>query len=71
MRLYGLELVKTVYHSVYYSLKTVSTLVVEIYKFEYLKLSLHPTKFGGHRHCGSGDIMVLTYHVVLQNQKTI
>ena len=28
--------------------------------------SYHPAKFGGHWHCGSGDIMVLACHVVSQ-----
>ena len=32
-------------------------------------LSHHRTKFGGHRHCGSGDIMVLIWRVVLQASK--
>ena len=26
----------------------------------------HSAMFGGHRHCGSGDIMVLVFHVILQ-----
>ena len=26
-----------------------------------------PAKFGGHRHHGSGDIMVLVCHVILQD----
>ena len=29
----------------------------------------HPAT-GGNRHCGSGDIMVLVYHVILQDQVT-
>ena len=29
-------------------------------------ISYHPAKFGGHRHCGSGD-MILVY-VILQDQ---
>ena len=29
----------------------------------------HPTKFGGHRHCDSGDIIVLVCHVILQDHK--
>ena len=33
----------------------------------YYKLSHHPTKFGGHRHCSSGDIMVFGYHVTLKD----
>ena len=30
-------------------------------------VSLHPTKFGGHRHCDSGDIIVLVCHLILQD----
>ena len=26
----------------------------------------HSAMFGGHRHCGSGEIMVLVFHVILQ-----
>ena len=29
--------------------------------------SHHPTKFCGFRHCGSGNIMVLVCHVILEN----
>ena len=29
--------------------------------------SLQFANFGGNRHCGSGDIMVLCYHVVSQD----
>ena len=32
-----------------------------------LKLSIHPAKFDDHRHCGSGDKMVLVCHVILQD----
>ena len=31
-----------------------------------MKVTCHPTKFGGHSHCGSEDIMILVYHVILQ-----
>ena len=27
----------------------------------------HRTNFGGHRHCASGEIMVLVYQVILQD----
>ena len=30
-------------------------------------VSHQPAKFGGHRHCGSGDIMVLVCHVISQH----
>ena len=39
----------------------------QLYGKETLKVSHHPTKFGGHRHGGSGDIVVLVYPVVLQD----
>ena len=29
-------------------------------------VSHHPTEFGGHGDCGSGDIMVLVWHMILQ-----
>ena len=32
-----------------------------------LKLSIHPAKFDDHRHCGSGDKIVLVCHVILQD----
>ena len=28
---------------------------------EPIKVNYHPTKFGGHRHSGSGDVMVFTF----------
>ena len=34
---------------------------------EPFKISHHPTKFHGHRHCGSGDVMALSYHVMSQD----
>ena len=33
-------------------------------------VSHHPTRFGGHRHNRSGDIMVLVCHVILQGCMT-
>ena len=32
-----------------------------------LKVTRHPAKFGGDRHCGSGDIIILFYHEILQD----
>ena len=32
-----------------------------------LKVSHHANRFGGHRHFGSGDLIVLAYHVILQD----
>ena len=34
-----------------------------------LKVTHHPFKFGGHRHCGIGDIIVLVCHVISQNTR--
>ena len=33
---------------------------------DHIKVSYRPTKFGGNRHSGSGDIMVFSCHVTLQ-----
>ena len=30
-------------------------------------MSNHPSKFGGHGHYGSGDVIVLVCHVILQD----
>ena len=35
-----------------------------LYGEEPLKVSHHSAKFGGHMHCGNGDIMVLVDHVI-------
>ena len=37
------------------------------YEWELLKIIHHPTKCSGHRHLGVGDVMVLVYHVILQD----
>ena len=37
------------------------------YRQESIKVSYHPAKFGGHRHCGSENIMVLMCHVLLED----
>ena len=31
------------------------------------QISNQPARFGGHKHCGSGDMMVLVYQVILQH----
>ena len=31
-------------------------------------MSYHLAKFGGYRHCGSEDLMILVCHVILQDQ---
>ena len=36
---------------------------------ESLKVRHHPNRFGGHKHCGIGDIMVVVCYVTLQNHK--
>ena len=36
-------------------------------EWEQLKVSHPPTKFGGRRHFGHGDMEVLFYHVILQD----
>ena len=32
-----------------------------------MKIGYYPAKFGGHRHCGSEDVMILVCHVVLED----
>ena len=32
-----------------------------------MKVSRHSARFGGHRHCGSGDRLVLVCHVISEN----
>ena len=34
---------------------------------ELLKVSHHPTNYSGHKHCVSGDIIVLVCQVILQD----
>ena len=36
-------------------------------KSQSFMVSHQPDKFAGHRHCGSGDIMILVCHVILQD----
>ena len=43
---------------------------VKNYGWEPLMASQHPPKFGSSGHCGSGDIIVLICHVILQDQVT-
>ena len=40
---------------------------VWLYDKELVKVYHHFGKFGAHRHCGGGDIMVLVCHVILQD----
>ena len=37
------------------------------YRQKPIKISYHPANFTRHRHCSSGDIMVIVYHVILQD----
>ena len=41
--------------------------VMWFYRYEAIKISYHPVEFGGHRHSGNRDIMVLVCHVTLQD----
>ena len=34
---------------------------------EAIKISYHPANFARHRNCSSGDIMIIVYHVILQD----
>ena len=36
---------------------------------EPLKVSPYPTKIGDYRHCGSENILILVYHVILQDHE--
>ena len=38
-----------------------------LFDFTPLKINHHPTMFGGHRHCGNGDIMLLVCRVISQD----
>ena len=44
--------------------------VMWLYGQKLLKVSHHPATFLGHKHCGSGDIMVLVCHVISQDRMT-
>ena len=33
-------------------------------------VNYHPDMFGDHKHCGSGDMMFLVCHVILQDHET-
>ena len=38
-----------------------------LFKYESLKVSYHPTKFGGNKHCGSGNAILLICHVISED----
>ena len=42
-------------------------MVMWIYGQELIKVSCHPAMFGGHRHSGSG-VLILVWHTILQDQ---
>ena len=37
------------------------------YRQEPINIGYHPAKFGGHKHCGSEDVVVLVCHVISQD----
>ena len=45
-------------------------MVIGLYGWKSLKLNDHFTKSCGHRHCGSGDIMVIVCDVISQDHLT-
>ena len=45
-------------------LKSHVTLQVEV-----LMLSHHPDRFGDHRHCVSGDVTVLVFHMISEDHQ--
>ena len=40
-----------------------------LFRLEPIKVSYHPAKFDGHRHCGSEDIMILVCPMILQDHE--
>ena len=42
-------------------------LIKGIHERKLLIVYPHPARFGSHRHCGNGYIMILAYHVILQD----
>ena len=41
--------------------------VIWLYRQQSIKVNYHPAAFGGHRYCGSGYMMILVCHVILQD----
>ena len=35
-----------------------------LYGYETSKVGQQPAKFGSHKHCGSGDVMILVCHLI-------
>ena len=48
-------------------------LTLWLYRQKPIKASYHPTKFAGHKHCGSGDIMILviTYNLTRPHDQRV
>ena len=42
-------------------------LILFLMSFDNIKLHHHPSKLGGHRHCGCGGIMVLVCHMIFHD----
>ena len=42
-------------------------MAIRLYGLEPLKINNQPTKFGGHKRYGSGDMMILVCHVISQD----
>ena len=42
-----------------------------LYGWKFLIVSLHPAKFGGHMHCGKGDISISANTVILTQMQDI
>ena len=45
-------------------------MVMQLYRKKLLRGSHHQNKFCGHRHCESGNIIILVCHVILQDYLT-
>ena len=43
------------------------TKFIWLYREEPVNVNYHPTNFGGHRYCGSRDIMILVCHMISQD----
>ena len=41
--------------------------ILWLYEWELLIVCHHPDKFGSQRHCVSGDVIFLIYHIILQD----
>ena len=48
-----------------FTLKDVCDMIIT-----YSQVTYHPAKFGSHRHCDSGDMMILVCHMILEDRVT-